>query len=355
MADLQIARSLAERIRFIEDQPSEGIKNTTPYRALHKDHMLRHGLLVDSAVTPKVEQWLLSICERLKIPRECFSAFIFSSSEIQADCVLDDNTCVLRFSSSLINLMDEAEFQFTAGHELGHFLLNHNPQDQTSKVSAESFMNQRARELSADRIGYFACANLNASIRAIMKAASGLNGHHIRFDIAQFINQAASLSCHSLGEANNSSHPSLLFRSRALLWFEMEFPAEQETLTSYQGSLDQVDNKVLKDLEELVDGQVRNLKKEIEMDIVIWKLCVLVISDGVFTKYKQEIIQNKFGSECLKSIKGFLALYPPNELLQQAQSRLNTSLADLYNEFPSTASQVEDKAFKQAYTLFQNE
>ena len=157
MVDLKKARKIARFVRISEDKPSKNFDfSDLKSRDDVKDTMLRHGVLISKSVTPSLEDQLNSVCETLHIPRECVSAFVYNNPEVQADCVIDSpNTCVLRFTSGLINLMAENELKFVIGHELGHFLLGHgSPSEYLSANSSENFMVKRARELSSDRLGY---------------------------------------------------------------------------------------------------------------------------------------------------------------------------------------------------------
>ena len=93
-------------------------------------------------------------------------------------------------------------------------------------------MQSRAQEISVDRVGLVACGDLSVAIRAMMKTVSGLEHRHLRFDAGQFISQVSRLSQGTSDEVWNS-HPSMVVRSRALLWFSMD-----NDLEGYPGSID---------------------------------------------------------------------------------------------------------------------
>ena len=50
-------------------------------------------------------------------------------------------------------------------------------------------MQERAQELSVDRVGLIACGSVDIAIRALMKTVSGLSSEHLRFDVGTFISQ----------------------------------------------------------------------------------------------------------------------------------------------------------------------
>ena len=358
MVDLDKAREIAKLIRISEDKPSKSVDaHDLKGREDHKDTMLRHGVLISKSVTPSLDSQLNSVCETLHTPRECVSAFVYNAPEIQADCLIDSpNTCILRFTSGLINLMDENEFKFIAGHELGHFLLGHGACSQyLSGGTSEDFMVRRARELSADRLGYLSIGNQEESLQAIIKTASGLSNQFLRFDVASFMSQTNMISNPSKGESNNSTHPSMLIRCRSLLWFAMSVKSTEDLDQLTQETIHQIDLRVVKDLEKFVDGQVRLRKKEFEKDIAVWKSTLLIYHSGAFTKEVQQRIQEIMGEEIFQSIKSFFELYSKEELLNEITYRLEETIKNLSYDFPSSAQKIGENAFKTAYKIVENE
>jgi hypothetical protein len=354
MPELQRARSLAARVRLSEDKAVEIANSKKSHgKDLYKDSMLRHGLLISEAMSPLLEQRLSEVCTRLFVPRSSVIAFVYNSAEIQADCVIDSSeSCVLRFTSGLINLMDKEQFQFVAAHELGHFLLGHGQCSQyTSTGSSEGFMNLRAQELSADRIGFLGIDNLDESIAAIIKTASGLGDDFLRFDVSSFMSQSAMLVNPSRGEARDSTHPSMLIRCRALLWFSMGVKSLSELEKTAHSVLEGIDHKVTRDLEKYVDGQIRAKKEELGNDIALWKACVLIVNEGSLKKTIQERLSDELGVSFLNGVKSFFESYEKNELSDEANKRLNASIASIYKEFPESAPKIERSGISRAYKI----
>ena len=354
MVDLNQARGVAEIVRISEDKPSESVD---PHNLLgrenHKDTMLRNGVLISKSVTPSLDDHLNSVCETLHIPRECVAAFVYNSPEVQADCLIDSpDTCVLRFTSGLVNLMDENEFKFVVGHELGHFLLGHGTSSQyLSDGTSEDFMIKRARELSSDRLGYLSIGNQEDSLKAIIKTASGLSNQFLRFDVANFMSQTNMISNPSKGESRNSTHPSMLIRCRSLLWFTMSVHSIEDLDGLKQETINKINSRVVKDLEKFVDGQVRLRKTEFEKDIAIWKSALLIYHSGAFTKEVQHRLQDTLGEETLHSITSFFDLYSKEELLNEITQRLDETLKRSSREFPSSAQNIENEGYKVAYKV----
>ena len=91
MVSLTCAKELSEKVRYKEDLPSLAQEHSYDLSA-HKDSMLRHGLLISPSLTPLLEQRIVDVCENLGVPRDCISAFVHNSSEVQADCFIDTPT-----------------------------------------------------------------------------------------------------------------------------------------------------------------------------------------------------------------------------------------------------------------------
>lgn len=354
MVDLKLARAQAQRVRLSEDVSG----TTLDYKDLegrehHKDSMLRHGLLISESMTPILEKRIREVCDRLLIDRQSVTAFVYNGADVQADCLIDSpNSCVLRFTSGLINLMNEKEFQFVAAHELGHFLLGHGACSQyTGDGSIEGFMTQRARELSADRIGFLGVDNLDASIQAIIKTASGLGDENLRYDVSSFMSQTEMLSNPTRGESRNSTHPSMLIRCRAILWFSMSVTCLSDLKKTSDKVIQSIDKKVIRDLEKFVDGQLRARRKELEDDITLWKACVLIINEGAFKKEVQDRLEVELGLRSLNGLKSFFEAYLKEELEEESLKRLNAVIGSAFKEFPNSANDIETSGIKRAYRI----
>ena len=123
MADLERAKSIVRGITFPElsnrlTQFGENQSST----ALYKDLMLHEGVLVKEAVTPSIYKLVSDVLSRMKLSWDFCSFFIYNSPEIQATCYTESTkSCIIKFSSGLINLLEPNELGFITGHELGHF------------------------------------------------------------------------------------------------------------------------------------------------------------------------------------------------------------------------------------------
>lgn len=354
MDSLSEAKKLASKIRFSEDQATPGPFSPDYVDGeKHKDRMLKHGVLISHSVTPALEENIVEVCSTLGLPRSCVSAFVFNSPEIQADCLVNSPTsCIVRFSSGLINLMDAKELMFVIGHEISHFLLEHGAyRGNLLSDTPESFMICRAQELSADRLGFLAVNDINIAARAIIKTASGLSDEFLRFDVSAFLNQAELIANQKVGDEMNTSHPSMLIRCRSLLWFSSSVSSLVDVSNLDRTKLLALDQKISSDLHKFVDGHSRLKKENLTQEILHWKTLLLVFYEGSFTNRLQEEVSSKLGKETVDRYINFLDLYPANELENEINSRLSASVASLFSMFPNSAQEIEDECFSKAYEL----
>ena len=88
--------------------------------------------------------------------------------------------------------------------------------------------------------------------------------------------------------------------------------------------------------------------------IFLWKLCLLIISEGAFSKDLQNAVSKSVGHVELEQIRGFFDLYGADDLHDETESRLNSALHRSETDFPGSAPEIEDKAFSRAYLIIAN-
>ena len=166
---LRPAYELAEQIRFSRDT----LRRLDNLPAAHTDHVrslfAQHAIRIAHEVTPALATCLDKVYERLQIPPGTVEAYVFSSPEIQAECYSGNYTdCIVRFSSGLIDLLDDEEVEFVAGHEIGHFLgLRH--------------YKNRSLLMASGTSGYQIDAEMTSIVRRIAKRRSRVSGERYRF------------------------------------------------------------------------------------------------------------------------------------------------------------------------------
>ena len=324
---LNHARRYAETVRFSGDV-LRGRQDETGYRTdMAREFALHSGLGITRDTTPALHKPLLKVCNRLQIPQSAVEAFAYASPEIQAECYPGtDANCVIRFSSSLITLLSPQELQFVIGHELGHFLFAHGQsRSQMERQSLEYFMYQRAQEISADRLGVIACGSLEVAIKAIIKSISGLGDKYLRFDVRKFLDQLKGSSGNLSSMSAGSSHPSMLLRARALMWFSLVYDIKQSDSKVDQSKLSKADSRIQKDLDKHADGAVKAIIEEAKSDLDMWLIAQEIISDGVFSKGEQEDFADQFGDDTLLRLKSMLEEMSISETKRVIEKRIRSA------------------------------
>lgn len=306
---LSQSHETAERIRFSGDV---SIKNThdNQSRSLTwlRNSYSQDYVHISDLLTPQISSNLQKALNNLNVPSDAVQAFIYSSPEIQAACYpYEDIECILCISSALVDLLSEEEIMFVVGHELGHFLLGHTISVyQQNHASPELLMLQRAQEISADRMGLMACQSLDIALRALMKTASGLTAKHLRFDVRAFIAQLKNVDQDNL-LYNRSSHPSIVVRSKSLLWFSLSEIYNGNTSPSLSSNKLSLDEKITRDLDRYINGPVREEIDSAERDLELWLSIQEITLQKSFSKKYQAIFKNKFGEKMLNKTKSFLS------------------------------------------------
>ena len=339
MADsLTPSRKLAEQIRFSGDTLRSGSEGNVARTESIASVFFQNELAITQEVTPALSEQLILVCDNLQIPRLQIDAFVYASSELQATCYATSTSkCVIRFSSALVDLLDAQEFSFVCGHELGHFLLAHGVVKMESRGSSiEYLMQQRAQEVSVDRIGLIACGSLDVAIRALMKTVSGLSSEHLRFDIGTFISQLRKPETLSGHGSHNASHPSILIRCRALLWFSLNDFFTKSTKTFSQKQLNQLDDRIQKDLSTYVDGPAHKQIEESKTDLAMWMAVYEIVENGIFEKSEQAVISEMFGVDTLNRLISFLQEIPVSEVHDTIYERVKSTRESLEGLIPES-------------------
>ncbi|MBC6496791.1 MAG: M48 family metallopeptidase [Alphaproteobacteria bacterium GM7ARS4] len=329
-SDYVDAKRHASVIRYKEDRERQGEALSAWDNDVmgQRDTLLRSSLLISEHVTPTLARTLNVVCDRLFIPREKVDAFIKESPEIQASCLHSNARCVLQFSSGLVNLLSAEEFSFVIGHELGHFLLMHRiMRDDT--ISLVFFSQMRAQEISADRLGLVAAQNLNTAMRAIMKTVSGLGDRHLHYDVPHFIAQAKKIEKPYDSEALTTTHPPMVIRCRALLWFSTVHAWKDYPVMERSGEMDTLDEKVKKELDPFVEKAVRQHITQVKDDIKLWMIVQKIAMDGRFDKDEQKKFKEWFGEDMFVKVRNLLMSSTKERLDDKIQKNVETSMEAL--------------------------
>ena len=331
---LNKARDFANRIRYSEDNLRADDVDGSDNADLHS-YFLQNSILVTPLVTPSIYQSVKNVVSRLDIPIDSLKVFVYASSDIQAECHAgNDVDCIVRISSGLVDILEDEEIEFVIGHEIGHFLYNHGLSLYGRNKSSELSIQKRAQEISADRIGLIACKSLDSSIKAMMKTISGLSSRYLKFDVGGFLSQLNSPSNFQLQASSDSTHPTMLIRCRALLWFSMSDTFKQGRNDYSAREIKKINNRTKEDLDTYVDASSRDKINNLKKDLSIWLSALEIVKSGKFDKEEQKIFSDMFGVSTLDKLKGFLSGLNSDEAINKVNERVEDAKSNLYKEAP---------------------
>ena len=308
-----------DKYKYHKDDPHEfGIelkdfkKDSSELDNNHLSNLLTNSVRVSKEILPKVGSAIETVFDRIKIENN-FNFFVTAdNNQANASCSLMSSASRpdIVLTSRLIELLSLEELQFVIGHEVAHYVYQHalypnhnNVEDRNLKLNILNL--SRAAEISADRIGFLACANLEVSLKANFKLASGLSDKHFNFKPSTYLDQLRDLE--DLGKSSSelwSTHPSFLIRMQSLIWFSMskeyhEF-FDQKKKGSY--SLSEIDEKLDSKIKKITGDELENSNKRIYESALIWGSLDIYLSDKKFSKDEQEEFSNRFGEKAKKAI-----------------------------------------------------
>ena len=308
-----------DKYKYHKDDPSEFDIDIKKFKKAnneldnnHLSYLLTNSVKIDKEIFPKVGEAIDTVFKRIKI-ENVFNFFITAdNNQANASCNLMTSASRpdIVLTSRLIELLSLEELQFVIGHEVAHFVYqhalypNHNNISETNlKLNVLNL--SRAAEISADRIGFLACANLDAALKANFKLASGLSDKHFNFKPSTYLDQLRDLE--DLGKSSTelwSTHPSFLIRMQSLIWFSMTKEYHEFFDIKKKGTyiLSDIDEKIDKKIKKITGDQIENSNKSIYENALIWGSLDVYLSDKKFTKEEQEEFVNRFGEKAKKAI-----------------------------------------------------
>lgn len=335
LSSLTRARKFADNLRYIDDKLSGDCAVVPSGGDRLKDLFYSEELSISKELTPQLFSSLLKVLIRLEIPKEAVDAFVYASYEINAQCYTGSNSqCIIRFSSQLIEILSADEFEFVVGHELGHFLLSHAMISQEYQSGTlEFFMQQRAQEISADRLGLLACRSLDVATKALIKTVSGLSDRHLRFDVGSFLSQLKKVSNKS--SHHQSTHPSILVRCRALLWFSLNGSYMNRPKDYCSRSLAELDKRIQIDFEKFVDGSARQRIDDAKRNLAMWMTAYDIVQKGQFSKADQNQFKKIFDKDTLLKLKSFLSALTADETERVVFEKIEEARGELESLIPT--------------------
>jgi hypothetical protein len=215
-------------------------------------------------------------------------------------------------------------------------------------------MQQRAQEISVDRIGLLAACDLNASIRALMKISTGLDARYLKFDTSQFISQIKKVSTLELSRSLNSSHPSMMIRCKALLWFSLGIGKIRFPFEVSEHDIESIDERVQNDLIKFVDAPAKEQIKILAKEVKMWSAALLIMEDHKFDKTEQTMFRDLFGEDSLKKILGFLRIHRKDTIKSALNERLKNCSSRLRELSPQAFNDLKGSEIRKLLAQFKN-
>jgi hypothetical protein len=194
-----------------------------------------HSFKVTPQMAPALYQLFSEVKSRLNYQKE-IEFYVTNDPQLNAFAVpriTDTMPDLINVNSGLIEMLDNDELSFVVGHEIGH-LISRNarvsrliqfifPGSSTIPLilSHKIDLWKKLSELSADRMGFLACPNLEKCISGFFKLSSGLKTSRINFDYLAYLDNNEEVLKY-FTESNNPnllSHPINPLRVKALQVF----------------------------------------------------------------------------------------------------------------------------------------
>ena len=356
-----------DKYKFSSDNPDEFGININEFKKSdvldesHLSNLLSTSIRITEDIIPKVYRSIKSVFKKLKVENQ-FDFFVTSDTyQANASCNLMSISSkpYIILTSKLIELLNDKELEFVIGHEVAHYIYQHalypNPQTTENRSLKLNILNLgRAAEISADRIGFLACGDLESSLRTNLKLASGLNDKHLNFKFSAYLDQLRELE--TLGKSETqlfSTHPSFLIRMQALIWFSMtkEYHEFFETKKKGPYSISDIDKKIENSIKKVIGNEIEVSNKEIIDRALLWGSLNLYLIDKKFTKSEQGKFIKQFGEK--KALKAISFLKISNK--DMLRKKVNDSFTEASHLLKSDKNLLFDDLKKICQTIDGNQ
>jgi uncharacterized tellurite resistance protein B-like protein len=293
----------------------EGIISASEDRQKLEESDFRNKLLKDGAfllskpISPRIFNIVTETKQKLDLEGE-YEVFCLNSNSINAFAYVqpaeEKKFFIIGITSAALEELEDLEIQFILGHELGHFLFEHNrmnylinPNPTSQGVTllpsmGESiFLRWRKKcEISTDRVGLLACGDFENAARALKEEPEAL-------------------------EVNYRSHPLMPLRLKVMQMF-----AESSIFTQVVNGKSDISEKELSALEDQTDQWVNWIKRypRRPLELAVMKL---VTAAGIKLIMTETVIMD----EEIKVIIQILHKYftdEPGEVIQEVTQDTKT-------------------------------
>ncbi len=324
-------------------------KKKTNYNNPILKSLLSTSVKVTPEIFPKIDKCINSVFKKLELKNN-FNFFVTANhNQSQASCAMmpESDSAEIIITSKMIELLNLNELSYVLGHEISHHYYQHNiypsPNEAKSKIELLKLLHlSRASEISADRAGFLGSGNIENSLKAMLKIASGLGEEHLSFNFSSYLDQLRELK-QIKGDQNQmySTHPSFLNRMQALVWFSMSHEYHEYFDTNKKGVYDlkTVDQKINESIRRVIGNELDISTKEIFSNALMWCCLKIFMVDNKFSKSEQKLFEKNFGEKNTKSIISLLKISKPKSIeikidnaLDEASNLLLADRERLFNE-----------------------
>jgi len=265
---------------LFRDYNLEGIISTSEERQKMEESNFRNQLLKDGAfllsnqISPRIFNIITETKLKLNLEGE-YEVFCINSNSINAFAYVqpaaEKNFFIIGITSAALEELEDSEIQFILGHELGHFLFEHNrmnylvnPNKNSQGVTLLPSMGEsiylrwrKKCEISADRVGVLACGNFENSARAMLKTAYGLSGKNLNLNVDSLLQQIDDLKEEPEAlEVNYRSHPLMPLRLKVMQMF-----AKSSVFPRVVDGKSEISDREMTELEDHTDQWVNWIKR----------------------------------------------------------------------------------------------
>ena len=314
--------------------------------------LLSTSVKVTPEIFPKIDKCIQSVFKKLEVKNN-FNFFISANhNQTQAACAMmpESDSAEIIITSRMIELLNMPELAYVVGHEISHHYYQHNiypsPNQAKSKMELLKLLHlSRASEISADRAGFLGSGDIENSLKAMLKIASGLGDEHLTFNFSSYLDQLRELK-QIKGDQNQmySTHPSFLNRMQALVWFSMSHEYHEYFETNKKGIYDlkTVDQKINESIKKVIGNELDISTKEIFSNALMWCSLKIFIVDNKFTKKEQKLFEKNFGEKKTASILSLIKISQPKSI----EGKINNAIDEASNLLMADREKLFDELNK---------
>ena len=291
---------LCARLRFPLDEVArldgESLQRRDAAVQALRTQIRRQGVRASRRVTARIHQIVCEASSRLLLLTET-EVYVIASHELNAFATTtSDGSPFVVLHSGIVQLLSDDELLAVVAHELGHAGLRHAVGTDENPVSyLYATHRSAAGEVSADRVGMYACGSPATLTRGLIKLMCGLSERDLRIDIDTILEQYLHPENVPAGEDQITTHPELPFR----YWAMMRF-AESDIYQSLTGrpggvAFAEIESEIEDRFHALDEGMAFLMTSQIVHETVAWLGILMIASDAHVSELERATLSEFVG------------------------------------------------------------